>query len=54
MQPSSDSYELRVRYVKHGDAYKVSWFPGAELADSQTVVLRSEKYWDIQTFMRFM
>jgi len=54
VQPSASSYELRVRYNKHGDAYKASFYPGAELADSQTVVLKSEKYWDIQTFMRFM
>ena len=44
----------RVRYVKHGDAYKTSWYPGAALEDSQAVVFRSDSYWDIATFMRFL
>ena len=44
----------RVRYVKHGDAYKTSWYPGAALEDSQTVVYRSDSYWDVATFMRFL
>ena len=41
VQPTADSFELRVRYVKHGDAFKTSWYPGAHLVDSQTVSFSS-------------
>lgn len=54
VKPQADHYELRVRYVKHGDAFKTSFFPGASLADSQTVVYSSEKWFDIATFLRFL
>ena len=54
VQPRAESYELRVRYVKHGDAFKTSWYPGASLADSQTVVFSSVNFWDVATFLRFL
>ena len=54
VQPQTDHYELRVRYVKHGDAFKTSWFPGASLADSQTVMYASNNWFDIATFLRFL
>lgn len=54
-QPHADSYELKVRFVKHGMAYKYAFYPGAAMGDdSQTVVFRSDAWWDVITFLGFI
>ena len=35
---AAEHYVLKVRWVKHGNAFKYQFYPGAALEDSQTVV----------------
>lgn len=52
--PHAEHYTLKVRWVKHGLAYKYSFYPGAVLEDSQTTVFESTSYWDVLTFLTFI
>ena len=38
MGQAAEHYVLKVRWVKHGNAFKYQFYPGAALEDSQTVV----------------
>jgi D-amino peptidase len=50
----SDHYELRMRFKHHGDAYRNAFYPGARLADSETVVFEADDFMEIARILRFM
>jgi D-amino peptidase len=54
VQPRADRYELRMRFKHHGKAYKNSFYPGARLDDSETVVFESPDFLDIMRILNFM
>lgn len=54
VQPSSNHYELRIRFKHHGMAYARSFYPGARLEDAETVVFESGDFMDVATLLRFM
>jgi D-amino peptidase len=51
--PSSDHYELKLRFQHHGIAFKNQFYPRARLEGSQTVVVESEKLTDIASVFQF-
>ena len=54
IRPSAARYELRMRFKHHGKAYKNSFYPGARLEDSETVVFESTAFLDIMRILNFM
>ena len=54
VQPSAPSYELRIRYHHHGLAYQKSFYPGARLDGSDTVVHKHSDFYEIARLLRFM
>lgn len=54
VQPRAERYELRIRFKHHGDAYRKSFYPGARLDDSETVVFESTDFFEVARILRFM
>ena len=53
-QPGAAHYELRMRFKHHGKAYKNSFYPGARLADPETVAFDCADLLDIMRILNFM
>lgn len=53
LYPASKNYSLEVDFVDPQDAYAASFFPGAEQSSERTVVIRSSKFFDVMTFIKF-
>jgi D-amino peptidase len=51
--PSSPHYSLSLRFRHHGDAFAKQFYPGARLADTQTVCVESDNFMDIATVFQF-
>ncbi len=51
--PMPDSFVLRVAFAKPFDAYARSFFPGVRLASDTDVVLETDRYFDVLTFLAF-
>ncbi|MDF2613561.1 MAG: peptidase D-aminopeptidase [Clostridia bacterium] len=49
-----DSYELKVEFKKHQDAYKYSFYPKAEQVGEYTIKYTSQNYMDILTLLMFI
>jgi len=49
-----DSYELKVEFIKHQDAYKYSFYPGIEQIGEYTIKYVSNQYMDILTLLMFI
>ena len=47
------SFSVKVRYNKQQNAYKASFYPGAELVDSKTVFFESKNYDDVMRYILF-
>jgi len=54
VQPSADEFELRIRYHHHGLAYQKSFYPGARLDGSDTVVYKHQDFYEVARLLRFM
>lgn len=54
VQPKSDTYELVIRFRHHGVAYEKSFYPGAELTDSETITFRTDDYFEVARILQFM
>ena len=52
--PSAAEYELRIRYHHHGLAYRKSFYPGARLDGSDTVVYKNCDFYDVARMLSFM
>ena len=46
-------FHLKIRFMKHTQAYAKSFFPGVRQIDDMTLVLESKSYFDILTFLWF-
>lgn len=46
-------FHLKIRFMKHTQAYAKSFFPGVKQIDDMTLVLESKSYFDILTFLWF-
>jgi D-amino peptidase len=53
LYPVSSEYELSIKFIDPQDAYRASFYPGAEQRDDRTVTLKSTKIWDSLTFLKF-
>lgn len=53
-RPRADNYELRLRFKHHGNAYRNAFYPGARLADSETVVFEHADFLEIARIFHFM
>ncbi|WP_069998141.1 M55 family metallopeptidase [Cellulosilyticum sp. I15G10I2] len=49
-----DTYELKVEFKKHQDAYKYSFYPKAEQIGEYTIRYVSNNYMDLLTLLMFM
>lgn len=49
-----ETYELQVEFKQHQDAYKYSFYPGAEQIGEYTIKYVSKNYMDILTLLMFM
>jgi hypothetical protein len=54
VQPSADEFELRIRYHHHGLAYQKSFYPGARLEGSDTVVYKHPDFYEVARLLRLM
>lgn len=52
--PMPDGFDIRIRYKKPADAYHFSFYPGAELADEQTLRFSCEDYMDAMRLFHFV
>ncbi len=52
--PMPNSFEAVVRYKWHHEAYKFSFFPGAQQLDSRTISFRAQDYMDMLVFFNFV
>lgn len=46
-------FHLKIRFMKHTQAYAKSFYPGVRQVDDLTLVLESKSYFDILTFLWF-
>ena len=51
---SVEKYELKVEFKNHQDAYKYSFYPGAEQVGEYTIRYSSSRYEDILTLLLFI
>ena len=49
-----EHYELEINFKDHTQAYRVSFFPGMEQKDAQTVVMHTDKLFDVLRALRFV
>lgn len=49
-----DSYELKVEFNKHQDAYKYSFYPNVEQIGEYTIKYQSNNYLDVLTLLMFI
>lgn len=49
-----ETYELKVEFKKHQDAYKYSFYPGAEQIGEYTIKYTSKSYMDLLTLLMFI
>lgn len=47
------TFEVEICFKKHQNAYFASFYPGAELVDSNTVIYKSDDYLDVLRFINF-
>lgn len=50
----ADHYEVEINLKDHTHAYRVSFFPGMEQKDAQTVVYHTDKLFDVLRMLRFV
>lgn len=50
----AESYEAEINFKDHTQAYRASFFPGAELRDAKTIVYHSDKLFDVLRMIRFV
>jgi len=48
-----ESFEVEISYRRHTDAFRNSFYPGAELVRSDTIRYRTEDYFDVLRLMLF-
>jgi D-amino peptidase len=51
--PMPDHFAVELRYRKHADAYRVSFFPGAGLKEPHTVQFEADDYFEVLRFFSF-
>jgi len=51
--PMPESFRLDIRYRQHMDAYRFSFYPGAEAVGSDTVRFESDRWFDVIRAIRF-
>jgi D-amino peptidase len=49
-----DFFEAEVKYVRHHQAYKMSFYPGASLKGERSVVFSSKGYMEVLRFFHFV
>ncbi|MBE5803691.1 MAG: amino acid amidase [Clostridiales bacterium] len=53
MFPMPEHFTVEVNYKLHHKARSASWYPGARLENSTTVVFESDKWMDVLTFFHY-
>ena len=53
MYPVPDHFVVEVNYKLHHKARGASWYPGASLKDTTTVVFESDRWMDVLTFFHY-
>lgn len=51
--PGPDRFSVELRYRKHADAYRASFYPGVRAIDSHTVGFEAEDYFEVLRFLLF-
>ena len=54
VQPRADHYRLEIRFRHHGTAYEKAFYPGARLADGETLVFETGEFYEVARMLRFM
>lgn len=49
-----ESFSVEIRYREHFDAYKASFYPGAQQADTHTVVFDTKDFYEVLRFIFFV
>lgn len=49
-----ESFEVEICFKEHQRAYAMSFFPGMELKDSNTIVLKTDKYFEVLRALKFV
>lgn len=53
MYPMPESFTVEVNYKLHHKARSASWYPGARLENSTTVIFESDNWMDVLTFFHY-
>jgi D-amino peptidase len=49
-----NEFSVRLRFRKHQEAYRASFFPGAQLSDAETVQFETSGFFDVLRFLSFV
>lgn len=49
-----NSFDIKIQYPHHKTAYSNSFYPGAQLLNSDTIRYKTKKYADFLTFLKFV
>lgn len=52
--PTSDEYNIELRFKKHQQAYDASFYPGCKLIDTQTIAFSTKEYFEVMRLMHFV
>ncbi len=52
--PTSDQYNVEIRFKKHQQAYNASFFPGCELTDPQTITFTTKEFFEVLRMIQFV
>ena len=48
------TFQIKVEYVNHKEAYFYSWYPNARLEEGHTVSFEAEDFFEIKRFLHFV
>ncbi|NML74154.1 peptide ABC transporter [Rhizobium sp. S-51] len=52
--PPQGAFEVMIEFTNPTDAWRASWYPGAEISGPRTVAYRSADFFEIQRALRFL
>jgi len=52
--PKYNEYKIELRFKKHQQAYDASFYPGCKLIDPQTIIFKTNDYFEVMRMMHFV
>jgi len=52
--PTSDEYNIEIRFKKHQQAYDASFFPGNKMIDQQVISFKTKEFFEVLRMLHFV